>query len=332
MITPIRVFIASPGEVSEERDIASHVISEIGRIFGDPFELHVEAIRWETHAVPDVGDDAQDVINEQVGQFDVLVGVMWRRFGSPTKRGDSGTGEEFERAYRLFRKHGRPKIMFYFRTTPFYTADLVSIAQFRRVAEFRKKLEKLGVLYWTYNTPLEFERNVREHLIRQIFGIADKKGPEGRAKETLKYRETRRETVLERPSVFIAYSRFDRVAARSFYSALRATGYDVWLDEQNLVPGQMWVQEVDREIRMRDVMLLLISSKSNLTDGLVAREMAIYTERVAAFTRPVLIPIRLDPVEPPPKLRHLQWVDYFVPDGLQRVLEAIGRVTRSKLR
>jgi len=103
----IRVFIASPGDVSDEREIASHVVGEISRIFGTPFDIHVEAARWETHAWPDIGQDGQDVINRQIGDFDVLVGVMWKRFGSPTKRSQSGTGEEFERAYELFNDYGR---------------------------------------------------------------------------------------------------------------------------------------------------------------------------------------------------------------------------------
>lgn len=145
----IRIFIASPGDVAEERDLASLVVGELNRIFGNPFGVDLDAIRCETHAWPDVGDDAQDVINKQIGEFDILVGIMWRRFGSPTKRAKSGTGEEFERAYSLFKKHGRPKVMFYFRITPFYTTDLKELTQFRKVVEFRKALERLGVLYWT---------------------------------------------------------------------------------------------------------------------------------------------------------------------------------------
>ena len=139
----IRIFIASPGDVTEERDIASLVVGELRRIFGNPFGVELEAIRWETHAWPDIGDDAQDVINKQIGEFDIFIGVMWRRFGSLTKRSTSGTGEEFERAYNLFKKHSRPKIMFYFRTTKFYTTNLKEISQFREVVGFQKKLEKL---------------------------------------------------------------------------------------------------------------------------------------------------------------------------------------------
>ena len=62
----VRVFIASPGDVSEERDIASLVVGELNRIFANPFGVDLDAIRWETHAWPDIGHDAQDVINKQI--------------------------------------------------------------------------------------------------------------------------------------------------------------------------------------------------------------------------------------------------------------------------
>jgi Domain of unknown function (DUF4062) len=180
-MTKLRVFIASPGDVSDERDIVSNiVIPELRRIFSDqhllgnkiPFEI--EAVRWETHAWPDIGDDAQHVINREIGNYDVLVGIMWRRYGTPTKRSGSGTGEEFDRVYEYYKNYKRPKVMFYFRTTPFYTTTPSELSQYQKVVRFRGKLEKLGVLFWEYDSPNNFERDVREHLIRQIIRFCRK--------------------------------------------------------------------------------------------------------------------------------------------------------------
>jgi hypothetical protein len=154
-MTKLRIFVASPGDVSQERDIVSVVVQELRRTIGDIRNVELEAIRWETHAWPAVGKDAQNVINTQIGEYDVLVGVMWKRFGTPTKHSNSGTGEEFELAYDYFTKYQRPKIMFYFRTAPFYTTNEKELSQFRKVVRFRKKLEKLGVLFWEYAQPLE---------------------------------------------------------------------------------------------------------------------------------------------------------------------------------
>ena len=116
----IRVFVASPGDVIEEREVVSVVVDELRRILGEIRQVELETVRWETHAWPDVGADAQDVINREISQFDIFVGIMWRRFGTPTKRAESGTSEEFERAYTYFKEYGRPRIMFYFRRAAFY--------------------------------------------------------------------------------------------------------------------------------------------------------------------------------------------------------------------
>jgi len=334
-VNPIRVFIASPGDVPDERDIASLVVSEVHRIFSGPLGLQLDAVRWETHAVPDVGDDAQEVINRQIGDFDILVGMMWQRFGSPTKRNKSGTGEEFERAYRLFKNHGRPKIMFYFRTAPFYSPELEAISQFRKVVEFRKKLERLGVLYWTYQTPLEFERNVREHLIRQLMQSTG---------DIRKFRKSRVAPILDTilvgsgtssmaiatavhaPEIFLAYSFVDRDRAQLIYQALRAAGYEVWMDAQNLLPGQMLHAELEGAIRQSKLIVLLLSTKSQFVRGWASKEVEIAQRLSGRRGGTPVLPVRLDNVEPPAALGGLRWIDYFAPNGLERLVEAIGQI------
>lgn len=170
----LKIFIASPGDVKEDRQIVIYVGEELRRTLGDIFNAEIEVVCWETHAWPDFGKDAQDVINQEIeiGEHDIFIGIMWRRFGTPTNRAESGTDEEFEKAYEYFRKYGRPKIMFYFKTTPFYTTDLDEINQFIKVVNFRKKIEDFGALYWEYDEKLEFERRVREHLTKQISQLA----------------------------------------------------------------------------------------------------------------------------------------------------------------
>lgn len=221
--------------------------------------------------------------------------------------------------------------MFYFRTTPFYTTDLKELAQFRKVVEFRSALESLGVLYWTYDSPLQFERNVREHLIRQVLQLTEG-GDRRPMEETVAKREGRAEPLPDRPSVFIAYSHFDKDAVRPVYRALQAAGFRTWLDEQNLVPGQLWHKEVDRAIRRTDVILLFFSSRTEWGRGFIAKEIEAATRLAAQSSGPVLIPVRLDRSEPPQTLAAVQWVDYFAPDGLERLIEAVERAWRNHRR
>src|SRR5690349_22389526 len=94
----LSVFVASPNDVREERDRIQRVVEEFNLGIAKAQGLILELIRWETHAWPDIGDDAQDVINRQIPIPDIFIGILWKRFGTPTKRADSGTQEEFERA------------------------------------------------------------------------------------------------------------------------------------------------------------------------------------------------------------------------------------------
>jgi hypothetical protein len=98
-VTLLKVFIASPGDVAEERGMAESVVQELNRTLCKALCLRLELLRWETDTFPGLGSDSQAVINEQIAEdFDIFVGILWSRFGTPTPRAESGTEEEFNRA------------------------------------------------------------------------------------------------------------------------------------------------------------------------------------------------------------------------------------------
>ena len=322
-VKKIRVFVASPSDVQEERDVVSVVVDELRRILGQVRPVELETVRWETHAWPDVGADAQDVINREIGQFDIFVGVMWRRFGTPTKRGDSGTSEEFNRAYNYFKQYGRPRIMFYFRRTPFYPSSDGEVLQFRRVVRFRRQLEKSGVLFWEYDNPLTFERNVREHLIRQILD-----GTSRRQKQPF---------AAKKPSpsvVFLSAARADLPRVRPIYDALTVSGFKPWLDVETLLPGQDWAVEIKRAISQARAYLFFVSHNSVGRPGWLQLELSFAATEAVQKTsgQQYLIPVRLDNVEPPEALKKYQWIDLFESGGLERLITALRGIKSVKKR
>lgn len=340
----IRLFNASPGDVADERQaLAETVVPELGRILSafasvaNSPEVDLEAIRWETHSWPDVGEDAQDVINRQLSDFDIFVGVMWKRFGTPTKRAGSGTGEEFERAYNLYSEYGLPRIMFYFRTAPFYPSSREEIEQLGKVFEFRERLEKLGVRYWEYNDPIDFERFVREHLLRQILDLAyaTSKASEAPERSTSSISRPIEVEPVPEHRVFISYSPEDRESARKLDLALNEAGADTWLDFNDLLPGQRWQEEIVRAIRASSVFLLLLSSNSAEKTGYIQKEIRFALEEMDR--RPTgqtyIIPVRLDDSAVPNDLASLQWVDMFLDwnSGLDAILRALRSLPHAGL-
>jgi hypothetical protein len=116
-IEQIRVFLASPGDVSDEREAARVVFETLNRTLGDDKQVQFKVVGWDTDSIPAYGSDAQDLVNKQIGameDYDLFIGIMWNRFGGPTPRAGSGTEEEFNRAVDSLEQSGAPWIMFYF--------------------------------------------------------------------------------------------------------------------------------------------------------------------------------------------------------------------------
>jgi hypothetical protein len=318
----LKIFVASPSDVPEERDIVSVVVEELRRMVGGLRGVELEAIRWETHAWPDVDEDAQAAINRMIGEYDVFVGFMWRRFGTPNHRAESGTGEEFERAYESFRKFGRPKIMFYFRTTPFYTTDLSELEQFMRVVEFRRKLEQAGVFFWQYSQPLDFERFLREHLLRQVLDITT---PKSRLRKRVATAPATDTNGARAAQIFLSAVRTDVKHVLPIYHDLAAAGFRPWLDVKDILPGRLWEVEIAKAIEESDLFLVFVSRHSVDREGVFRKEIHLALRRMQMLTadRTFLIPVRLEDVEPDEDLRDLHWVDLFVTGGLERLMQAI---------
>lgn len=164
----LSIFLASPGDVSDERGRVDAFVDEWNNLWSEDLGVHLRLVRWETHAYPAVGADGQDVINTQIGEeYDLFLGIMWKRFGTPTGRAASGTVEEFERALARYRASGNPQLMLYFKKVDSDAGD--TAAQLQAVQQFRDRLAKKdGVLYWEFLSSEQFGQLVRVHLTRHI--------------------------------------------------------------------------------------------------------------------------------------------------------------------
>ncbi len=95
----VSVFVASPGDVSDEREKLEEIINNLNIAWSKEQGVRFDLVKFETHSWPGFGEDAQAVINEQIpNDYDIFIGIMWNRFGTPTNRAGSGTEEEFLRA------------------------------------------------------------------------------------------------------------------------------------------------------------------------------------------------------------------------------------------
>ncbi len=164
----IRVFVASPGDVAIERAALSKVVKDVNLAIDAfaPGRAIVELLEWETKVVPGMGR-AQAVINRQIGDYDFLVGIMWRRFGTPTGVAASGTEEEFRRAYKQWEAEGVPEILFYFSQQEATPSTSAESRQQTAVLEFREELEQVGLVK-LYANAQSFADVVRRDLLLAV--------------------------------------------------------------------------------------------------------------------------------------------------------------------
>ena len=165
-IKRIRIFVASPGDVADERKRLDAVVAHLRTHVAAAHGLDLELVRWETHVRPGIAADAQAVVNPQIGPYDLFIGILWNRFGTPTGRAESGTREEFDQAYaRWQRDPGSLEIWMYFSEQPAAFATMAELEQKGKVLAFRQELQtQKGALTWAYRDPADFETQVRGHL------------------------------------------------------------------------------------------------------------------------------------------------------------------------
>jgi hypothetical protein len=183
----IKIFLATPGDLTDERLGLAALIKDINVVLtflAPEKRLFLELLRYETHTFPDVGLP-QNVINRQIPpDYDVLIGAMWSRCGTPTKEHESGSIEEFWRAYEHRQTNGSsPVITFYFcdQLIPIPSPD--ELRQLEGVVAFREKVTPLGY-FVSYQSHEDFREVVRTGLLRAIRSIlqADpaRQGPDAR--------------------------------------------------------------------------------------------------------------------------------------------------------
>ncbi len=114
--------------------------------------------------------------------------------------------------------------------------------------------------------------------------------------------------------VFLCHSSNDKPAVREIYERLKSeTWIDLWLDEEELYPGQDWDLEIEKAVEKTDAVLVFLSNNSVSKEGYVQRElrmilrMADYKPEGTVFT----LPLRLNNCSLPRRLSMNHYVDLF---------------------
>jgi|GEM_PF-885385 len=159
----LRIFLSSPSDVAEERDIAKKVIDQVRTICKEPLRLNLEAVRWEDLTPMHASEESvQTVINEEIKKCQIFVLILGSRFGTAEPGSNkSNTEREIDIALELQKYNRKIKFLAYFKEL---ANNNDQGDQERQVRDLRKTLSSRKILHFSYDTPESFKEAFTHHL------------------------------------------------------------------------------------------------------------------------------------------------------------------------
>ena len=115
------------------------------------------------------------------------------------------------------------------------------------------------------------------------------------------------------PKTFLSYSHTDREAVHALWARLKKDGFHVWLDKENLQPGQDWQYEIRNAILKSDVVIVCLSKGFNKQYGFRHEELKIALKKSKSLPNHqiFIIPLRLEKCDMPDSLQHLHFCTFL---------------------
>jgi hypothetical protein len=156
------VLIASPSDLTAERDLIVQVIAEWNALHAIEQQSILLPVRWETHSSPQYNVRPQQALDDQlVNKCDILIGMFWTKLGTPTGVAPSGTVEEIEK----FAEAEKP-ILLYFSNRPIDPEKLDQKQQ-RKLRAFKQKTYQ-HALVGSFKTLPELRRKITRDLLAEV--------------------------------------------------------------------------------------------------------------------------------------------------------------------
>ncbi len=132
--------------------------------------------------------------------------------------------------------------------------------------------------------------------------------------------------LFSRLKIFLCHASEDKPRIRDLHMRLRDDGYYPWLDEEDLLPGQVWEKEIPKAVRNSHIVIVALSKKAISKSGYVQKEISYALD--VAEEQPegsiFIIPLKLEECDVPDRLKRWQWVNLFEKKGYDRLFFALS--------
>ena len=175
----IKVFISCPSDVEYEKDIAVRTCESISRMLAKE-KIAVKTIHWRKDVLPIItGEGPQKIIDKHLEgtEYDIYIGILWKKFGELQENGKTPTEGEFEDALLRYKQTWKPLITVFFKEKECLFHNQHETLQYLEVQKFREKIKshELGI-YNTFTTELDFQEKVYETIhefVKRLISIKD---------------------------------------------------------------------------------------------------------------------------------------------------------------
>jgi hypothetical protein len=125
--------------------------------------------------------------------------------------------------------------------------------------------------------------------------------------------------------VFLCHRSEDKATVHALYDRLEIEGFKPWLDTKDLLPGQIWEEEIRAAVRASDVVVVCLSKGSVTKEGFGQKEikLALDVEEEKPRGTIFIVPVRLEEVDIPIRLSKWHAADLFQQDGYQQLVRAL---------
>lgn len=166
-IKVVRVFIASPGGLSGEREAAREVVKEINQAHADHWGCQIKLVGWED-TLPGF-QRPQSKINQDLDRCSYFLGVIWNHWGTPPSTSGGGPTSGFEEEYLRALSHleaGRMADMAVYFKRVEVPQGMQPGPNVRKVLDFRDKcIREKKFLFQDFKDEDEFRSIVRAKII-----------------------------------------------------------------------------------------------------------------------------------------------------------------------
>jgi hypothetical protein len=158
----LKVMIASPGDVTAERDIVTEELYRWNNANAVSRGLMLHPVKWETHSSPQMGAHPQKILNERLLiDADIVVGVFGTRIGTATTEYISGSVEEIKKHVAA----GKLAMLYFSHVA--VDPNSIDHAQWAALQQFKEEC-RTGGLYAEYSSHEQFRADFGQHLAIEL--------------------------------------------------------------------------------------------------------------------------------------------------------------------